>query len=56
MHNISKKVRINGQIGPSTTELSALECLKYDHILIMGKMGSPHFHDCLWSDPFNTCM
>ena len=26
-----------GQIGPPTTELSALECLKNSHRLIMGK-------------------
>ena len=32
-----------GQIGPQTTELSALERLKYPHRLIMGKMMSPLF-------------
>ena len=30
-----------GQIGPLTTELAALECLKKSHKLIMGKMVAP---------------
>ena len=43
------------QIGPTTTELTAPERLKkYPNRPIMGKMVSPLFLGCLWSDPFHT--
>ena len=34
---------IISQIGPPTTELAALERIKYLHVLIMGQMVSPDF-------------
>ena len=37
-----------GPIGPRTTELSALECLKITNSLLMGMMMSPLFHSILF--------
>ena len=42
-------------IGPPTEELAALERLKNPQRLIMGKMMSPLFLGCSWSDPFYIC-
>ena len=39
------------QIGPPTTELAALERLKYIHLLIMGQMVSPEFPPWLFFGP-----
>ena len=39
---------IISQIGPPTTELAALERLKYIHVLIMGQMVSPDFLGCFF--------
>ena len=44
-----------GQIGAPTTESYAVEHLKKtSYRLIMGKIVYPPFHDCLWSNPFDT--
>ena len=42
------------EIGPPTTELAALERLKYLHVLIMGQIVSPDFLGCFLVRSFNT--
>ena len=57
MHNISHEFEFRPHLT-TDYELSALECLKYPlkkDRLIMGKMVSPLFLQCLWCDPFDTC-
>ena len=46
-----------GLVGPPAAGLAALERLKGDPrgLIIVGKIMSPIFLLCSWSDPFHAC-
>ena len=46
-----------GLVGPPAAGLAALERLKGDPrgLIIVGKIMSPSFLLCSWSDPFHAC-